>query len=162
MATGRATKMARIFLPLIPLVTGCAGTPSVPSAPFPPLAPTAARLIVFRPYNFISMGDIGYVSVNKAANCELANGKGFATDVPPGGVNIAAGMVDASGMPTEASQQWLVVAAGQTYYVKVMPGGLLGTVTELQAHGQGGPFNIVQSSAADLGKIKPEFCANVG
>jgi hypothetical protein len=155
MATTRTGKMARIFLPLVFLLSGCS-SPHTPVQPLPPLASNSARLIMFRPYNFISMGYDGFVSVNNTAGCSLPNGQGFVTDVPPGGVVITATM-SAPGQ-TDPSRMWLVVVAGQSYYIKFMPGGLLGTLTELQAHGQSGPFNIVQSGPADLGKIKPGYC----
>jgi len=165
MTTSRTGTIARIFLPLILLVSGCSNPPP-PPPPVPPFVPTSARLILFRPYNLISMGNVGVITVNGTPSCDLPNGTGFVKDVPPGSVTITGAMGNPSVFQVGPSTLTFSVAAGQSYYMKFTPSGedlgALGTLVELASVGQAGPFNIYEGTAADLGKIKPVGCAAAG
>ena len=159
---GLTAKIPCILLPLILLVSGCSSPP--PPPPVPPFVPTSARLILFRPYNLIAMGNDGVITVNGAPSCDLPNGTGFVKDVPPGNVTLTAVMAQRTVFQVAPSTLTFQVEAGQSYYMKFTPSGedlgALGTLVELATVGDTGPFNIYEGTASDLGKSTPVGCAH--
>lgn len=153
-------------LPLMLLVTGCAGAPPPPPPPILPLAPADSRLILFRPYNLVSMGNAGVTTVDGVPSCVLPNGTGFVTDVAPGPVTVTGAMANPSVFQVGPSQLSFTAVAGQSYYIKFTPSGedfgALGTLMELASQGQAGPFNMYLAGPADMGKITPVGCAAAG
>jgi hypothetical protein len=153
-------KIIRISLIVFLLMSGCAGAPKAPPLPVLPLVPTASRLIIFRPSAFVSSGRDPAITINGVGSCPLTNGTGFATDVAPGLINIAASTSGPGAFGT--AKLSLTVSAGQTYYIEFQPndGAMfsLSLLGELLSGAQTGAFNILLSNAAWMGKIKPVGC----
>ncbi len=154
-----------LCLPLVLFVAGCAASPPPPPpVPLKPLAPTASRLLFFRPYNLVAMGGIAAVEINGASTCNLANGKGFGTDVAPGAVAVTATLPDSMSVyVTGTSSLTFTASAGQTYYIVFRPApenfGAIGVLVEAASAGETGPFDISLGGPDDLGKFKPMACS---